>query len=156
MKWVHDLKMSFFFCPRQIKPLALRPVKVSEDETVQELSRPHRSNSKEQLSEVSSSTRPFPFSQASYRELGYPLSQAKAGDPWCGIQRAGGRQEHWGWDQRAAGAVVPAVSSYHLINPLCVGKKTGWLAAHRQEMITPVTRHHLVGLALFKACRGKI
>ncbi|AWP06549.1 Hypothetical protein SMAX5B_018808 [Scophthalmus maximus] len=36
-----------------IKPLALRPVKVSEDETVQELSRPHRSNSKEQLSESS-------------------------------------------------------------------------------------------------------
>ncbi|KAM7391728.1 hypothetical protein PAMP_022391 [Pampus punctatissimus] len=37
-----------------IKPLALRPVKVSEDETVQELSRPHRSNSKEQLSEGTS------------------------------------------------------------------------------------------------------
>ncbi|KAG8011709.1 hypothetical protein GBF38_004001 [Nibea albiflora] len=35
-----------------IKPLALRPVKVSEDEAVQELSRPHRSNSKEQLSEI--------------------------------------------------------------------------------------------------------
>ncbi|KAG7241373.1 hypothetical protein INR49_025573 [Caranx melampygus] len=37
----------------RIKPLALRSVKVSEDETVQELSRPHRSNSKEQLSESS-------------------------------------------------------------------------------------------------------
>lgn len=43
--------------PLQIKPLALRPVKVSEDETVQELSRPHRSNSKEQLSEVSRAPR---------------------------------------------------------------------------------------------------
>ncbi|KAI9534350.1 hypothetical protein NQZ68_014761 [Dissostichus eleginoides] len=43
--------MSFFLCPLQIKPLTLRPVKVSEDEAVKELSRPHRSNSKEQLIE---------------------------------------------------------------------------------------------------------
>lgn len=43
----------------QIKPLALRSVKVSEDETVQELGRPHRSNSKEQLSEVSPRKGPF-------------------------------------------------------------------------------------------------
>lgn len=37
----------------QIKPLAVRPVKLSEDEALQELGRPDRSNSKEQLSEVS-------------------------------------------------------------------------------------------------------
>ncbi|KAF6733646.1 hypothetical protein FQA47_017455, partial [Oryzias melastigma] len=37
----------------KIKPLAVRPVKVSEDDALQELSRPHRSNSKEQLSESS-------------------------------------------------------------------------------------------------------
>ncbi|TNN76774.1 hypothetical protein EYF80_013023 [Liparis tanakae] len=53
----------------QIKPFALCPVKVREDEKVQELSRPHRSNSKEQLTETSDG------------ELGYPLSQAKAGEP---------------------------------------------------------------------------
>lgn len=75
---VHNL--SSFLCPLQIKPLALRPLKVSEDvETVQELSRPHRSNSKEQLSEVSPWTRPLPFPQTSYGELGHPLSQAEAG-----------------------------------------------------------------------------
>lgn len=34
-------------------------------------------------------------------------------------------------------------------SPVCWGK-TGWLAAHRQEMIRPVAQHHLVGLALFK------
>lgn len=78
---MHDLTVSYLLLPPQIKPLALRPVKVSEDETVQELSRPHRSNSKEQLSEVSPWMRPFPFSQTSYREPGYPLSQAKAGGP---------------------------------------------------------------------------
>lgn len=44
----------------QIKPLALRPLKVSKDETVQELSPPHRSNSKEQLSEVSPQLSSFP------------------------------------------------------------------------------------------------
>ena len=83
---VHDFKVSSFpVFPVQIKPLALRPVKVSEDETVQELNRPHRSNSKEQLSEVSPRTRPFPFSKTPYREPGYPLSQAKAGDPRVGI-----------------------------------------------------------------------
>lgn len=59
---VHDLTVSYLLLPPQIKPLALRPVKVSEDEAVQELSRPHRSNSKEQLSEVSPWMRPFPFS----------------------------------------------------------------------------------------------
>ncbi|KAF3696119.1 hypothetical protein EXN66_Car011795 [Channa argus] len=37
----------------KIKPLVLRPVKVSEDDTMQEHSRPNRSNSKEQLSESS-------------------------------------------------------------------------------------------------------
>uniref|UniRef100_A0A8C4HMS2 Fibrosin-like 1 n=1 Tax=Dicentrarchus labrax TaxID=13489 RepID=A0A8C4HMS2_DICLA len=47
------LKKTYSKKNKMIKPLALRPVKVSEDETVQELSRPHRSNSKEQLSEVS-------------------------------------------------------------------------------------------------------
>jgi len=72
---------SFFLCPLQIKPFALCPVKVREDEKVQELSRPHRSNSKEQLTEVSRWTGPFTFSQTSDGELGYPLSQAKAGDP---------------------------------------------------------------------------
>uniref|UniRef100_A0A8C4HN09 Fibrosin-like 1 n=1 Tax=Dicentrarchus labrax TaxID=13489 RepID=A0A8C4HN09_DICLA len=46
------LKKTYSKKNKMIKPLALRPVKVSEDETVQELSRPHRSNSKEQLSEV--------------------------------------------------------------------------------------------------------
>ncbi|TWW60769.1 hypothetical protein D4764_05G0008590 [Takifugu flavidus] len=45
--------------PLQIKPLSIRPVKVSEGETLQELSRPHRSNSKEQLSEVSSLAETF-------------------------------------------------------------------------------------------------
>ncbi|KAJ4942533.1 hypothetical protein JOQ06_012389 [Pogonophryne albipinna] len=40
-----------FECMPTIKPLTLRPVKVSEDEAVKELSRPHRSNSKEQLIE---------------------------------------------------------------------------------------------------------
>lgn len=71
-------------------------------------------------------------------------------------------------DQRAAGAVAPAVSSYHLINPLCVWggerggrgkKKKGERAQlagsrHRQEMIRLVTQYHLVGLALFKAWRA--
>ncbi|XP_051279559.1 autism susceptibility gene 2 protein isoform X12 [Dicentrarchus labrax] len=47
------LKKTYSKKNKMIKPLALRPVKVSEDETVQELSRPHRSNSKEQLSESS-------------------------------------------------------------------------------------------------------
>lgn len=47
------LKKTYSKKNKTIKPLALRPVKVSEDETVQELSRPHRSNSKEQLSESS-------------------------------------------------------------------------------------------------------
>lgn len=75
--------------PPQIKPLALRPVKVSEDETVQELSRPHRSNSKEQLSEVSPWTRPFAFSQTSYRELHF--HRPRQGTPEVG---AGGRQQH--------------------------------------------------------------
>lgn len=135
-------------CVLQIKPLSLRPVKVSEDEVVQELSRPHRSNSKEQLSEVSQWMRTFPFSQTSYREPGYPFSQANAGNPWGGIKRTGGRLQHWGWDQRAAGAVAPAVHSLHLIKPLCIGIKTDWLVAHRQEMIRPVTQHHLLGLAL--------
>ncbi|XP_067084588.1 fibrosin-1-like protein [Osmerus mordax] len=37
----------------QIKPLVLRPVRLSEDEAVQELNRPHRSTSKERLSESS-------------------------------------------------------------------------------------------------------
>uniref|UniRef100_A0A8C4HP18 Fibrosin-like 1 n=1 Tax=Dicentrarchus labrax TaxID=13489 RepID=A0A8C4HP18_DICLA len=48
------LKKTYSKKNKMIKPLALRPVKVSEDETVQELSRPHRSNSKEQLSECDS------------------------------------------------------------------------------------------------------
>lgn len=39
-------------------------------------------------------------------------------------------------------------------SPVRRGKKSGWLAARRQEMIRPVTQHHLVGLALFKAWRG--
>ncbi|XP_072244545.1 fibrosin-1-like protein isoform X8 [Leuresthes tenuis] len=47
------LKKTYSKKNKTIKPLALRPVKVSEDETLQELSRPHRSNSKEQLSESS-------------------------------------------------------------------------------------------------------
>ncbi|CAG09686.1 unnamed protein product [Tetraodon nigroviridis] len=44
---------SLVACQLQIKPLSIRPVKVIEGEAVQELSRPHRSNSKEQLSESS-------------------------------------------------------------------------------------------------------
>ncbi|KAM4577284.1 fibrosin-1-like protein isoform 7-T7 [Odontesthes bonariensis] len=47
------LKKTYSKKNKTIKPLALRPVKVSEDETLQELIRPHRSNSKEQLSESS-------------------------------------------------------------------------------------------------------
>ncbi|TDH12351.1 hypothetical protein EPR50_G00046050 [Perca flavescens] len=47
------LKKTYSKKNKMIKPLVLRPVKLSEDETVQELSRPHRSNSKEQLSESS-------------------------------------------------------------------------------------------------------
>lgn len=36
----------------------------------------------------------FPFSQTPYREPGYPVSQAKAGDASGGIWRAGGQQQH--------------------------------------------------------------
>uniref|UniRef100_A0A3B3DS85 Fibrosin like 1 n=1 Tax=Oryzias melastigma TaxID=30732 RepID=A0A3B3DS85_ORYME len=46
------LKRTYSKKIKTIKPLAVRPVKVSEDDALQELSRPHRSNSKEQLSEV--------------------------------------------------------------------------------------------------------
>uniref|UniRef100_A0A3B3DUC6 Fibrosin like 1 n=1 Tax=Oryzias melastigma TaxID=30732 RepID=A0A3B3DUC6_ORYME len=47
------LKRTYSKKIKTIKPLAVRPVKVSEDDALQELSRPHRSNSKEQLSESS-------------------------------------------------------------------------------------------------------
>uniref|UniRef100_A0A1A8LW10 Fibrosin-like 1 n=1 Tax=Nothobranchius pienaari TaxID=704102 RepID=A0A1A8LW10_9TELE len=47
------LKKTYSKKNKMIKPLALRPVKVSTEETLQELSRPNRSNSKEQLSESS-------------------------------------------------------------------------------------------------------
>uniref|UniRef100_A0A3P9LKW6 Fibrosin-like 1 n=1 Tax=Oryzias latipes TaxID=8090 RepID=A0A3P9LKW6_ORYLA len=47
------LKRTYSKKIKTIKPLAIRPVKVSEDDALQELSRPHRSNSKEQLSESS-------------------------------------------------------------------------------------------------------
>ncbi|XP_075960406.1 fibrosin-1-like protein isoform X6 [Anarhichas minor] len=47
------LKKTYSKKNKMIKPFKLCPVKVREDEMVQELSRPHRSNSKEQLSEVS-------------------------------------------------------------------------------------------------------
>ncbi|XP_024861354.1 autism susceptibility gene 2 protein isoform X5 [Kryptolebias marmoratus] len=46
------LKKTYSKKNKMIKPLALRPVKVSIDDTLHELGRPHRSNSKEQLSEV--------------------------------------------------------------------------------------------------------
>ncbi|XP_075960404.1 fibrosin-1-like protein isoform X4 [Anarhichas minor] len=46
------LKKTYSKKNKMIKPFKLCPVKVREDEMVQELSRPHRSNSKEQLSEV--------------------------------------------------------------------------------------------------------
>ncbi|GLD52598.1 autism susceptibility gene 2 protein, partial [Lates japonicus] len=58
----------------RIKPLALRPVKVSEDETVQELSRPHRSNSKEQLSESSTHS----LSGRGYSNMSHSYSPAAA------------------------------------------------------------------------------
>uniref|UniRef100_A0A1A7XNJ2 Fibrosin-like 1 n=1 Tax=Iconisemion striatum TaxID=60296 RepID=A0A1A7XNJ2_9TELE len=47
------LKKTYSKKNKTIKPLALRPVKVTTEETLQELSRPNRSNSKEQLSESS-------------------------------------------------------------------------------------------------------
>ncbi|XP_077943665.1 fibrosin-like 1 isoform X29 [Gasterosteus aculeatus] len=47
------LKRTYSKKNKMIKPFALCPVKVREDEMVQEVSRPHRSNSKEQLSETS-------------------------------------------------------------------------------------------------------
>uniref|UniRef100_A0A3P9Q495 Fibrosin like 1 n=1 Tax=Poecilia reticulata TaxID=8081 RepID=A0A3P9Q495_POERE len=47
------LKKTYSKKNKTIKPLAPRPVKLREDETFQEFSRPHRSNSKEQLSESS-------------------------------------------------------------------------------------------------------
>ncbi|XP_017270111.1 autism susceptibility gene 2 protein isoform X3 [Kryptolebias marmoratus] len=47
------LKKTYSKKNKMIKPLALRPVKVSIDDTLHELGRPHRSNSKEQLSESS-------------------------------------------------------------------------------------------------------
>ncbi|XP_075960405.1 fibrosin-1-like protein isoform X5 [Anarhichas minor] len=47
------LKKTYSKKNKMIKPFKLCPVKVREDEMVQELSRPHRSNSKEQLSESS-------------------------------------------------------------------------------------------------------
>ncbi|XP_032433635.1 autism susceptibility gene 2 protein isoform X1 [Xiphophorus hellerii] len=47
------LKKTYSKKNKMIKPLAPRPVKLREDETFQEFSRPHRSNSKEQLSESS-------------------------------------------------------------------------------------------------------
>ncbi|KAM4745771.1 fibrosin-1-like protein isoform 4-T4 [Anableps anableps] len=47
------LKKTYSKKNKTIKPLAPRPVKLREDETFQELSLPHRSNSKEQLSESS-------------------------------------------------------------------------------------------------------
>ncbi|XP_037836443.1 autism susceptibility gene 2 protein isoform X6 [Kryptolebias marmoratus] len=48
------LKKTYSKKNKMIKPLALRPVKVSIDDTLHELGRPHRSNSKEQLSECDS------------------------------------------------------------------------------------------------------
>lgn len=68
----------------QIKPLALRPVKISEDETVQELSRPHRSNSKEQLSEVSAWTRPFPFHKPRTESQAIQFHRPRQGTPQVG------------------------------------------------------------------------
>ncbi|XP_013874167.1 autism susceptibility gene 2 protein isoform X5 [Austrofundulus limnaeus] len=47
------LKRTYSKKNKMIKPLALCPVKVSIDDTLQELGRPHRSNSKERLSESS-------------------------------------------------------------------------------------------------------
>ncbi|XP_043968627.1 autism susceptibility gene 2 protein isoform X9 [Gambusia affinis] len=47
------LKKTYSKKNKTIKPLAPRPVKLREDETFHEFSRPHRSNSKEQLSESS-------------------------------------------------------------------------------------------------------
>ncbi|KAM6965576.1 fibrosin-1-like protein isoform 3-T3 [Aplochiton taeniatus] len=47
------LKKTYSKKNKTIKPLAVRPVKVSEDEAVQELNTPNRSNSKEHLSESS-------------------------------------------------------------------------------------------------------
>lgn len=143
---------SFFFAclfPLQIKPLALRPVKFSEGEVVQELSRPHRSNSKEHLSEVSPQTRPFPFPLTSYGEPGYPLSQANAGAPlrWdtenkqttatCRLRSEGS------WCRSSRCFQLPPHKS-----AVCWRKKkkkiTRWLAAHGQEMIRLVTQHHLL------------
>lgn len=147
---------SCFLFPLQIKPLALRPVKVSEDETVQELSRPHRSNSKEQLSEVSPRTRPFPFSPTSYREPGYPLSQAKAGGPlrWDTENRRTTETRRLRSEGSWCSSSCCFQLSPHKFSVRWEKKKTSWLAAHRQEMIRLVTQYHLVGLALFKAWRG--
>lgn len=58
------LKKTYSKKNKMIKPLSIRPVKVSEGEAVQELSRPHRSASKEQLSEVSSPGTTFHLSNA--------------------------------------------------------------------------------------------
>jgi len=49
------------------------------------------------------------------------------------------------------GSVAPAALCSQLTKPLCIEKKTGWQAAHRQERIRSVTQHQLVGLALLKA-----
>ncbi|KAK1892223.1 ATP-dependent 6-phosphofructokinase subunit beta [Dissostichus eleginoides] len=63
-----------FECMPTIKPLTLRPVKVSEDEAVKELSRPHRSNSKEQLIESS----PHSLSGRGYSNMSHSYSPAAA------------------------------------------------------------------------------
>ncbi|CAB1444757.1 unnamed protein product [Pleuronectes platessa] len=68
------LKKTYSKKNKMIKPLVLRPVKVTEDETMQELSRPQRSNSKEQLSESSTHS----LSGRGYSNMSHSYSPAAA------------------------------------------------------------------------------
>lgn len=114
------LEWHFAFCVSQIKSLTLHPVKVGEDETA--LSRPNRSNSKEQLSEVRPQARPFPM----YTRL--PPRAGRARKP---LREAAGRwrgSDDSGIDAeiRAAGAIAPAAPNINLIKPPL---HAGWLVS---------------------------
>lgn len=134
--------MTSLIClPLQIKPLALRAVKVSEDEPVQELNRPHLSNSKEQLSEVRLRTQPLPFSTQSQAvhfkgQWSRPLRRDPENDQTLAM-----------WTMRSEGSWCSSscCSQYHLINPLgLLGRQhtdRKWLS--RSSSITWLTWHYL-------------
>uniref|UniRef100_A0A3P9Q423 Fibrosin like 1 n=1 Tax=Poecilia reticulata TaxID=8081 RepID=A0A3P9Q423_POERE len=83
------LKKTYSKKNKTIKPLAPRPVKLREDETFQEFSRPHRSNSKEQLSEVSDVGSEKLFSPTAPK--GVPANESSVSKT-CGSAKVSGLQ----------------------------------------------------------------